>query len=154
MSQDERERLKLAISDALSERCSCSFSQSYIADEQFLCSNGSSTDIVVFRGRLINTQDTDSMELLLHLQEWLLTDPTVALGGVSLQAAENCQVYHGSITNSTPCEYSPIKYGKDRQSIIGVSASAGILALVAVSTLFVMVVVYFCIRYKIQRHFT
>ena len=41
-----------------------------------------------FEVGLINTQDTDSMELLLHLQEWLLTDPTVALGGVSLQAAE------------------------------------------------------------------
>ena len=94
------ERLELAISDALSERCSCSFSQRYISNGQFVCSSGPSANTVVFQGRLIGIQDAGSVELLHHLHEWLLTEPAITLGGAALQAAESYQ----EIGNTTPCE--------------------------------------------------
>ena len=101
--------MKLAISDALSERCNCPFSQDHIVDEQFSCNNGPNANTVSFHGSLIGSQDTDSVELLLYMQEWLLTEPTIALDGFSLHGAENCHIYSKNLTNKTydSCEWLP-----------------------------------------------
>ena len=155
MSEDERERLKSAISGAISERCGCSFSQHNIKNGFFVCSDGPSANTVVFRGRLISSSpDTDSVEFLFYLQEWLLTEPTIALGGISLQAAENCRVYYkeaGNTTHAIPCEWPLGQCRDERQSITGAAASAGLLALVTVTILVVMVMMCFYQRYKVHR---
>ena len=99
VSADERMKLELDISDALSERCSCSFPQRYVTNGHFVCSSSPSANTVVFQGRLISTQDVDSIELLLYLKKWLLTEPTI---GISLHAAENYKDI-GNATHATPC---------------------------------------------------
>ena len=63
---DESGGLETAISDALSERCSCSFLQSYIAQGQLTC-DSLNTVGVSFQGRLVSTQDISSVDLLFHL---------------------------------------------------------------------------------------
>ena len=154
MSDDERESVESSIGDALSERCGCLFSQDYIVNGQFMCSDGPSANTVEFQGRLIGTQNADSVELLFHLLEWLLTEPTVAVGGVSLQTTGNCRVYYnkrGNTTHSTPCEWPSRKYREAQQSITGAAVSAGYLALVAIMALGIVVVMCFCQRYKIPR---
>ena len=152
ISGAQRERLESVISDALSERCNCLFSQDYIANGQVICSDGPSGNIVAFQGRLIGTQGADSVELLLHLQEWLLTEPTISWGGVSLQAVENCRVYYkGRGNTTTPCEWPPRRYRKYQQSFTGAAVGAGLLALLTATVLVAMVVMCFCQRYDVQK---
>ena len=152
MSADERKKLELDISDALSERCSCSFPQRYITNGHFVCSSSPSANTVVFQGRLISTQDVDSVELLLYLKEWLLTEPTIVLDGISLQAAENYKDI-GNATHATPCKWPPRRYREYQQSIIGAAVSGGLLVLVALIA-FIMVAVCSCRRHKVYKKTT
>ena len=153
MSEDDRSRIKLAISEALSERCNCLFSQNHIVHDQILCSSGSSIDSIIFQGTLISTEDADSVELLFHLQEWLLTEPTIGLDGVVLQGSENCQVYlkePGNITNNS-CEWPPNKLREYRRITTGVSIGMGFSALIAFSALTITAVACCWWKHKILR---
>ena len=156
VSENEIGRLKLAISGALSERCSCPFAQENIADGQFSCNHGLNAEYVLFQGRLISMGDIDSVELLFYMQEWLLTEPTIALDGFSLHAAENCQVYSKELVNSTydnNCEWPPNTLRECRRITTGVSIAVGLLALMALSTLAVVVVICICQRYRVRKKF-
>ena len=99
----------LAISEALSERCNCSFSQNNLTNDQFLCNDGPNANSVLFLGSVIGSQNIDNVELLLYMQEWLLTEPSIVLDGFSLHAAENCHIYSKEPTNTTygSCEWLP-----------------------------------------------
>ena len=109
VSQYDIDGLKLAISEALSERCNCSFSRNNIRDDQFSCNNGPNANNVLFHGSVIGSQHIDSVELLFYMQEWLLTEPSIVLDGFSLHAAENCHIYSKEPTNTTygSCEWLP-----------------------------------------------
>ena len=120
LSVVDKDTVESTISDSLSERCECTFPREYIADGQFMCVNDDPNS-VVYEGRLISTDDTDSVELLFHLQEWLLTEPTVSLSGVDLHATENCQVYIKELGNTdynTQCDWLPNKVKECQHSVI------------------------------------
>ena len=155
MSNDDMMRLKLAISEALSERCSCSFSQDNIVDEQFSCNNGPNTNSVLFHGSLIGSQNVDSVELLFYLQEWLLTEPTITLDEFSLHAAENCRVYFNGSVNATndDCEWPPNKLREYRKFATGIFTGLGLLAMIAMLALAIVVIVCICQRCQFRRRF-
>ena len=153
VSHDDVERLTLAISNALSERCNCPFSPDNIAEEQFLCINSPNSNSVLFRGSLTGSEDVDSVELLFFMQEWLLAEPTIALDGFSLHAAENCHVYSKEPANMTygNCEWLPNTLRECRQITTGTFISIGLLALIALSVLAILVVVCIYQKIKMQR---
>ena len=139
----------MAISDALSERCNCPFSQNDIADVRFSCVNGPNANSVLVHGSLISSEEVDSVELLLYMQEWLLTEPTIALDGVSLHATENCHIYANTTYDS--CEWLPNTIRENHIITIEIAAGIGLVALIALMAFVIVLVVCIFQRKKQQR---
>ena len=142
------------ISDYLSERCSCLFSPSYLADGEILCNSGDSK-CVLFQGRLISSQDADSVELLLYLKEWSLTMPKIEVGAVELQITGNDSVIYpptGSIIECEPIKTEHLR-SDYRKAFIGTTVILVFLALAVV--VFAVIAVKSCLKLPaVQTRFT
>lgn len=140
--------LVIFISNYLSNRCSCFFSQHYIADGEILCSTEDS-NCVIFQGRLLGSQDTDSVEMLIYLKEWSMTMPTTEVGKVELQIASNSLTYPPT-GSSTKCE--PVAIIEEEHAggysylkeFVGTTIILALLVLVAV--IFAVIAVTLCLK--------
>jgi len=73
-----------AVTAGIDQFCHCHFSSYYIGDGRLLCDQ-EACHRAVFQGRIISTNDRNSTELLQDLEEWVSSNPTVAVQGEELQ---------------------------------------------------------------------
>ena len=89
LQADQREKivedLARDISRGIEHICNCEFPIDYIAERQLLCRNTS----LVFSGRIISTNNSESTDLLADLEKWLSTDPTLTAKGEDLHLVKN-----------------------------------------------------------------
>ena len=85
--------------------CTCTLSAKYIADTDLICVENS-MDQVVFQGRLISTDDMNSTDIILHLEHWAQTEPTVTAKGVQLTVSNLCSVQVPTIALKTNLQSS------------------------------------------------
>jgi len=141
--------------------CACTLSAKYIADTDLICVENS-MDQVVFQGRLISTNDMNSTNIILHLEHWAQTEPTVVAKGVQLAVSNLCSVYleelgqSGCITVNTPSSTTPTEESQSTEtptievitpmkesSVVPISAGVigGVLFLIVVVVALIVVVV-------------
>ena len=119
------------VAEALQRRCYCPFSLEYIADGRLMCS-GSRSDMVVFQGRIINTNSPPNRELLEYLQEWIRSTPTVIIDGVHLQIS-NCSVHLNELgSTEANCTKPAVESGL---------SAVGMYIIIAVTALLVILIV-------------
>ena len=119
-------------------------------------------DKVVFQGRLISTDDMNSTDIVLHLEHWAQTEPTVTAKGVQLTVSNLCSVHleelgqSGCTTVNTPSSTTPTEESQSTETptieiftpqkqslVIPVSAGAigGVLFLIVIVVVLIVVVV-------------
>ena len=79
------EDLARDISAGIELVCRCEFPSDYIADRQLKCNNQS----LVFQGRIVSTNTSESTDLLADLTKWISTEPTVTAKGEELHVMKN-----------------------------------------------------------------
>ena len=79
------EDLARDISAGIELVCRCEFPSDYIADRQLKCNNQS----LVFQGRIVSTNISESTDLLADLTKWISTEPTVTAKGEELHVMKN-----------------------------------------------------------------
>ena len=65
-----------------------------------MCGDNNSTGQVIFLARMISFDGVNSTDLLLQLQQWVQTRPTVTVEGVPMTISGDCSVNLGEL--STP----------------------------------------------------
>ena len=88
MPAEKVEDLVQEISKSIDQYCGCDIPTNYIADGKFTCREDK-PEWVIFQGRLISTNDRDSSDLLVNLEEWLSNKPTVVIQGKELRVVSS-----------------------------------------------------------------
>ena len=65
------------VSRGIEQYCQCEFPSDYITDTEFLCDEDSNT--VIFQGRIITTNEKNSLYLVDKLEMWISNEPTVVI---------------------------------------------------------------------------
>ena len=86
--------------DVLKKKCFCDLSTNLFGLMQFRCTKDDK--VVIVRGRLIGLPTTDSSELMIGLQEWVNTGPSIVVNGTQFDVQEQCTVYIDNL-NATDC---------------------------------------------------
>ena len=139
------------IVEAITQRCDCEYSISYIINELFQCSEEQSSTCVTYRARLYGTRDQEEMVLVGYVQDWTNSNPDMIQTNQSdslLTIDTNCEVVINSFndslctcmsgTNETVIEDS----GLIQTILIIVGITVGVLCFILI---FGLVVIY---RYK------
>ena len=84
----------------LSERCLCELSRSLFGLMQFRCSKDDK--VVIVQGRLIGLPTITSSELMVDLQEWVNSGPSIVVDGKQFNIQEQCTVIINNL-NTTDC---------------------------------------------------
>ena len=157
--------------------CNCALSAKYIADPDLICMENS-TSGVIFRGRLISTEDMNSTEMVSRLERWARTRPIIVAKGVKLTVAGICSEHlrgfdcimdntrptvpptvNTTTTLMTPTQNSNptgirVTDSHPIVSVIGAGAGGGVfLLIVGVVILIVVVLVLRRRRYKRRMYF-
>ena len=88
MPAEKVEDLVQEISKSIEQYCGCDIPTNYIADGKFTCREDK-PELVRFQGRLISTNDRDSSDLLVNLEEWVSSRPTVVVQGKELRVVSS-----------------------------------------------------------------
>ena len=109
--------------------CNCKFPDSYIANGQLLCHNGT----LIYQARIVGTDDRDSTQLLVDLEKWLSGGPTIIVQGEVLKLV---------IPGTTPT-LQPEQEESSSDSGLVYGSVAGVVAilLLLAATVFLTVVV-------------
>ena len=123
------EDLKRDISRGIEQYCRCKFPPDYIADERIYCQK----DNLVFEGRIISTEESDSEDLLLDMEKWLSSDPAIIARGELLKVVKN-NTFVATPATPTIVDTTP-------QSSFPVGPVIGCVAVLGLITLTVAVVI-------------
>ena len=130
------EDLVQEISKAIEQFCRCEFTGDYIAEERLTC-NKRDPHLVLLQGRIIGTNDRDSSDLLVNLEEWVSSGPTVMIQGKELRVVSS---------ETSPDASSDNQQEDSKLSVTVVGAIAATLSVVVITIIIIIGVVY-C-RYK------
>ena len=72
----------------IDNRCRCGFTGQHLSDGEFQCLGNS--DEATYRARLNGTADANSSELIMTIEEWILGDASIVVGGVRLSIDSTC----------------------------------------------------------------
>ena len=130
------EDLVQEISKAIEQFCRCEFTGDYIAEERLTC-NKRDPHLVLLQGRIIGTNDRDSSDLVVNLEEWVSSGPTVVIQGKELRVVSS---------ETSPDASSDNQQEDSKLSATVVGAIAATLSVVVITIIIIIGVVY-C-RYK------
>ena len=107
MLQEEEPRkivedLARDISRGIELICHCGFPSDYIADGKLTCNN----QRLVYQGRIISTNDRDSIDYLGDLQKWISTEPTLVVKGEQLHLVKNDSKFTERAPTTEPAQTS------------------------------------------------
>ena len=132
------EDLVQEISKAIEQFCRCEFTGDYIAEERLTC-NKRDPHLVLLQGRIIGTNDRDSSDLVVNLEEWVSSGPTVVVQGKELRVVSS---------ETSPDASSDDQQGDSNLSATVVGPSGGIAATLSVVVITIIIIgVVYC-RYK------
>lgn len=86
--------------------CQCSINDYYIREAILICTE--ELNDVIFRARLFSTPEARSTQILMFLQEWVSTGPTININGENFAVLPSCTVAIRSF-NETVCPPSVTK---------------------------------------------
>ena len=89
-SSSKLEEIAQVVSLAVWQQCYCPLTSEYIARERLMCIED---DSMLFQGRIISIDSTTSSELLMDLQAWVQSAPTVRIEGKYLHVSSHCSVH-------------------------------------------------------------
>ena len=130
------EDLVQEISKAIEQFCRCEFTGDYIAEERLTC-NKRDPHLVLLQGRIIGTNDRDSSDLVVNLEEWVSSGPTVVIQGKELRVVSS---------ETSPDASSDNQQEDSKLSATVVGAIAATLSVVVITIIIIIGVVYY--RYK------
>ena len=142
MPAEKVEDLVQEISKSIEQYCRCDIPTNYIAYGKFTCGEDK-PELVIFQGQLISTNDRDSSDLLVNLEEWVSSGPTVVIQGKELRV----------VSSETPPDPSSDKQQEDSNlagTVTGIVV-AMVVSLVLVG--FALFGVFYCKR-SVRRYIT
>ena len=80
--------IALVVSNGIDMICYCNFTSDYITDETFECDEVN-PDLIIINGRIISINDRNSSDLVVNLEEWVSSGPTVVVQGKELQVVSS-----------------------------------------------------------------
>lgn len=137
-----------AISEQITQMCDCEYSESFIDNGQFFCSN--SREQVIYQAQLLTTDRKTVEEIRNLIQEWVLTKPFVTIDGQSYQLDPHCSVVIREIGDLS-CDPTVSALLPPRSSSGGhlVGYSVGIilvLSLVVGTIILAMIIAFYTVR--------
>lgn len=82
------------------QECQCPISEYYLRDAILMCPM--ELNDVIFRGRLFSTPEAMITQILMFLQDWVNTGPTISINGEDFAVDSSCPVAIQSL-NETVC---------------------------------------------------
>ena len=137
-------------------RCSCKFISSNIIDGTFSCrgSQGQFENTVVYRAMIsldVPSTITDADDIVTDINQWVQTEPSVKVNGVTLALDPECPTVLDSFDSNDCVTETPVSQTKSSSSspslitIIGTAAGVIIIILLLI---IVIVIIIKCRRRK------
>ena len=86
----------------LNSYCLCNLQTFYVGDTHFVCDDRDESR-AIFQGRIAGTSTTQSPDLIIYLQRWVNTAPTIVVQGLLLYVDDECEVALDDFGTNTSC---------------------------------------------------
>ena len=132
----------------MQQYCHCGFVHDRVIDGVFKCFSDS-PQAVIYRAALRGTANATITELISHIEQWIVEEPTVTVQRVLLTIDGLCSVAISSLTDKAECpsnsiqSQNPSSFESNIEIIIG-----GLVSLVVVTIIAAIVIVSFILLRK------
>ena len=132
----------------LNSYCLCNLQTFYLGDTHFVCDDRDESR-AIFQGIIAGTSTTQSPDLIIYLQQWVNTAPTMVVQGLLLYVDDECEVALNDFGTNTSCivtstptstETRDINHGSDLNTAAAIAGS--IIAILIVLTGILIIVIY------------
>ena len=155
-TDQKRSDIKAEIAQQVMMSCSCTFTANNITDDTFSCrgSQGEFSNTVVYRAMItlqVSASITDADNIVAIISNWVMSEPSVAVDGITLQIDPDCPTMLDSFSSSD-CVFNQTTSVTDQTTssssssstvvIIGVVVAAVVIILILIITIVIMAVYY------------
>ena len=127
---------------AAEQACGCGFMSSNILEERFVCFTPQSPHHVTYRARINRTSQATIGQLVIFIQQWVMTSHSILIQGVQLNIDRTCDSVISTFDDAE-CSPTVIMSGDNVIAIaIGSTGAAVLVVLIGVAICAVSIIMW------------